>query len=134
MQCATFSKSVNPRLIDESVSDFRIPFPFASSFWISVSGCKLTILPDIQPENRIVLISARHHSFSRIVDFVLAFCACLTDCADQCCHCCFFSLDLGVFCFICFFFIENVGFFNSGQIFKMYAVLLYFSFKNAIIS
>jgi len=27
------------------------------AFWISVSGCKLTILPDIQPANRIVIIS-----------------------------------------------------------------------------
>ena len=35
----------------------RIRFPFESSFWISVSGCKLTILPDIQPANRIVIIS-----------------------------------------------------------------------------
>ena len=33
-------------------------FPFESSFWISVSGCKLTILSDIQPANRIVIISA----------------------------------------------------------------------------
>jgi len=49
MQCATFSKSLNPRNIDKSVSDIRIPirFPFESSFWISVSGCKLTMLPDI---------------------------------------------------------------------------------------
>jgi len=30
---------------------------FESSFWISVSGSKLTILPDIQPANRIVIIS-----------------------------------------------------------------------------
>ena len=57
VQCATFSKSVNPRNIDKSVSDIRIRFPFESRFWISVSGCKLTILPDIQPENRIVIIS-----------------------------------------------------------------------------
>jgi len=59
MQCATFSKSLNPRNINKSVSDirFRIRFPFQSRFWISVSGCKLTILPDIQPANRIVIIS-----------------------------------------------------------------------------
>jgi len=57
-QCATFSKSLNPQNIDKSVSDIRIRFPFESSFWISVSGCKLTILPDIQPVNRIVIISA----------------------------------------------------------------------------
>jgi len=55
MQCNFFQKSLNPRNIDESVSDIR--FPFGSSFWISVSGCKLTILPDIQPANRIVIIS-----------------------------------------------------------------------------
>jgi len=54
-----FSKSLNPKNIDKSVSDIRISirFPFESSFWISVSGCKLTILPDIQPANRIVIIS-----------------------------------------------------------------------------
>ena len=60
VQCATFSKCLNPRNIDKSVSDIRIRsrFPFESSFWISLSGCKLTILPDIQPANRIVIISA----------------------------------------------------------------------------
>jgi len=49
VQCATFSKSQNPRNIKKSVSDIRIHtrFPFKSRFWISVSGCKLTILPDI---------------------------------------------------------------------------------------
>ena len=58
-QCATFSKSLNPQNIDKSVSDIRIRirFPSESSFWISVSGCKLTILPDIQPINRIMIIS-----------------------------------------------------------------------------
>ena len=58
-QCALFPKSLNPRNIDKhkSVSDIRIRFLFESSFWISVSGCKLTILPDIQPVNRIVIIS-----------------------------------------------------------------------------
>jgi len=54
VQCATFSKSLNPRNIDKTVSDIRIRFPFESSFWISVSGCKLTILLDA---NRIVIIS-----------------------------------------------------------------------------
>ena len=55
-----FSKSLNRKNIDKSVSDIgiRIRFPFESSFWISVSGCKLTILPDIQPANRIVITSA----------------------------------------------------------------------------
>ena len=59
VDCVTFSKSLNPRNIDKSVSDIqiRIRFPFESSFWISLSGCKLTILPDIQPANRIVIIS-----------------------------------------------------------------------------
>jgi len=36
VQCATFSKSLNPRNINKSVSDIR--FPFQSRFWISVSG------------------------------------------------------------------------------------------------
>jgi len=44
VQCATFSKSLNPRNIDKSVSDIRIRFPFESSFWISGSGCTLTIV------------------------------------------------------------------------------------------
>ena len=61
VQCATFSKSLNPRNINKSVSDIRIRirFPFQSRFWISVSGCKLTILPDIQPANRLVIVSAK---------------------------------------------------------------------------
>jgi len=62
VQCATFSKSLNPRNINKSVSDIRIRFPFQSRFWISVSGCKLTILPDIQLANRIVIISASYVS------------------------------------------------------------------------
>ena len=59
VQCATFSNSLNPRNIDKSVSDIRIRIrlPFEISFWISLSGCKLTILPDIQPANRIVINS-----------------------------------------------------------------------------
>jgi len=58
VQCATFFKSLNPGNINESVSDIR--FPFQSRFWISVSGSKLTILPDIQPANRIVITSATY--------------------------------------------------------------------------
>jgi len=60
MQYVTFSKNLNPRNIDKSVSDIRIRIriPFESRFWISLSGFKLTILPDIQPANRIVIISA----------------------------------------------------------------------------
>jgi len=56
-------KKVTPitsaRNINESDSDIltHIRFPFESSFSISVSGWKLTILPDIQPANRIVIIS-----------------------------------------------------------------------------
>jgi len=48
-ECATFSKSLFPRNIDKSVSDnrIRIRFSFENSFWISLSGCKFTILPDI---------------------------------------------------------------------------------------
>ena len=66
VQCATFCKSLNPRNIDKSVLDIRIRirFPFESSFWISVSGSKLTILPDIQPANWIVIISGAHALFS----------------------------------------------------------------------
>jgi len=58
VQCATFSISLNPRNIDKSVSDIwiRIRSLLENSFWISVSGCKLTILPDIQLTNRIVVI------------------------------------------------------------------------------
>ena len=58
VQSGTFSKSLNPRNIDKTVSDIRIRirFPFESSFWISVSGCKLIILPDIQPANLRVII------------------------------------------------------------------------------
>ena len=61
-----FSKSLNAKNIDKRVSDvrIRIRLPFESSFWMSVSGCKLTILPDIQPANRIVIISGTeiiHH-------------------------------------------------------------------------
>jgi len=60
VQCATFSKSLNHRNIAKSVSDIRIRirFLFEGSFWIYVSGCNLTILPDIQPANRVVIISA----------------------------------------------------------------------------
>ena len=57
VQCATFPKRLNPSNIDNSISDIHIRFPFESSLWISLSGCKLTILPDVQPSNRIVIIS-----------------------------------------------------------------------------
>jgi len=62
--CATFSKSLNHRNIGKSVSDIRIRirFLFEGSFWMSVSGCKLTILLDIQLANRIVIISANYMS------------------------------------------------------------------------
>jgi len=55
---------------------------------------------------------------------------------DQCCHCCFFSLDLGFFCFIwgSGVFIENLGFFDSGQILEISVVLLYFPFKNTVVT
>jgi len=72
VQNSTFSKSLNPRNIDKSVSDIRIRiwFPFDSSFWISVSGCKLTILPDIHPGNRIVIISVAYMIHSRSYSFL----------------------------------------------------------------
>ena len=45
-----------------------------------------------------------------------------------------FSLDLGFFCLIwgSGVFIENLGFFDVGQILEMYVVLLYFPMKNAV--
>jgi len=48
----------------------------------------------------------------------------------------FFSLDLGVFCFVwgSEVFIKNLGFFDSGQILEMYVVLLYFPFMNTVVS
>ena len=64
----TFSKSLNPRNIDKSALDIRIRLPFESSFWISVSGWKLTILPDIQPENRRVIISAWYSGTDYVVE------------------------------------------------------------------
>jgi len=61
VKSATFSKSLDPRKIEKSVSDIR--FPFESSFWISVSGCKLIILPGIHPANRIMIISGTHQAY-----------------------------------------------------------------------
>ena len=53
-QCAIFYKKI-------WILEWREKrFPFESSFWISLSGCKLIILPYIQPANRIVIISALH--------------------------------------------------------------------------
>ena len=43
--------TLNPPLL------IRIRIPVEGSLWISVSGCELTILPDIQLANRIVTIS-----------------------------------------------------------------------------
>ena len=47
----------------------------------------------------------------------------------------FFSVDLFFFCFIWSsgVFIENMGFFGSGQILEMYVVLLYFPFKKTVV-
>jgi len=47
-----------------------------------------------------------------------------------------FSLDLGFSCFIWGSggFIENLGLFDSGQILEMYLVLVYFPFKNTVVS
>jgi len=58
-------------------------------------------------------------------------------CCDQCCHWCFsFTRSVFFFCFIwgSAVFIENLGFFDSGQILEMYVVSLYFPFKNTVIS
>ena len=66
VQCSPFCKSLNHRNIDKSFSDNRIRFPFQSSFWISLSGGKLTILPDIQPANRIVVICSLRPFFPTI--------------------------------------------------------------------
>ena len=76
VQCATFSKILNPRNIHKSISDIRIRirFPFESSFWISVSGCKLTILPDIQPANRLVIISGTRYLFYCGASLALLWC------------------------------------------------------------
>jgi len=54
-----FFKSLNPQNIDKSISDIwiRMRFPFESSFLDILIRCKLTILPDVQPSNRIVIIS-----------------------------------------------------------------------------
>jgi len=53
-----------PRNIEKSVSDILIciRLPFLSSLWISVSGCKLAIIPDIQPANQIAIISGAARS------------------------------------------------------------------------
>jgi len=65
--CDAFYKSLQlfPKvwILELSIKVFRIPGSvssslFESSFWICVSCCKLTILPDIQPVNRTVIISA----------------------------------------------------------------------------
>jgi len=46
-------------------------------------------------------------------------------------HCCFFFTGSVFFCFTwgSRFFIENLGFFDCGQILEMYVVFLYFPFK-----
>jgi len=45
----------------------------------------------------------------------------------------FFFTGSGVFLFYGVF-IENLGFFDAGQILEMYVVLLYFPFKDTVIS
>ena len=45
----------------------------------------------------------------------------------------FFSLDLGFFWGYGFF-SKNLGFFDSVQILDMYILLLYFPFKNTVVS
>ena len=53
------------------------------------------------------------------------------------CHCWgIFTRSVFFFCFIwgSGVFIKNLGFFDSGQILEMYVVLLYFPFKNTVVS
>jgi len=61
---------------------------------------------------------------------------CGTNSHNQCCHCWDFSLDLEFSCFIwgSGFLLKIWGFFDSGQILEMYVVLLYFPFKNTVVS
>jgi len=44
------------------ISNHNSGFLVRSSFWISLSCCKLTILPDIQPANQIVIISGAYYT------------------------------------------------------------------------
>jgi len=48
----------------------------------------------------------------------------------------FFSQDQGFFCFVwgSGVFIENLGFFDSGQVLEMYVASLYFPLKDTVVS
>jgi len=70
----------------------RIRLPFESSFWISGSGWKLTILPDIQPANRIVIISAVFTRFQSESTDCLLWLSISSRGHIQCCHSCAFRL------------------------------------------
>jgi len=55
--CNFFQKSESTKYRVNRIG-YPYPVPVSKQILISVSGCKLTILPDIQPANRIVIISA----------------------------------------------------------------------------
>ena len=67
VQCATFSKSESSKYREKR---FRYPDPYPvpvrRQFLDIRSGCKLTILPDIQPANRILIISDRHQHLNYV--------------------------------------------------------------------
>jgi len=56
VQCANFSQGCESSKYREK--RFGYPHPYPVAVWISISVCKLTILPDIQPANRRVIISS----------------------------------------------------------------------------
>jgi len=68
VQFATFCKSVNSRNTEKSVSDILNWFPHEISFCIFVTGCKLTIMLDIQPANLRVINSAVYERFNENFD------------------------------------------------------------------
>jgi len=73
VQYATFSKILNPRNIDKSVSDIRIRirFPFESSLWISLSGCKPEVItePESTPEGVSDFCRSRNRTRNRIFEW-----------------------------------------------------------------
>jgi len=78
--CNFLQKILNPQNVEKSVSDILIWFPFESSFWISVSGCKLTILQDIHSANRIMIIFAILHLWNDTIDLHYIRPLTVTDC------------------------------------------------------
>ena len=61
-EMGNFFQECEPSNMEKSVSDIllRIRFPFESSFWISVSGWNSLSFLDIQPGNRIEIISVAY--------------------------------------------------------------------------